>query len=277
MKIITTALLACMAGTILLQSCASQKEVESTQSIASRMNTKLTANDKKWNVHLQTINFVDKDPQSQGSKIYHALIPQPDPYIRSVAREVMRTLYYKPTDSIPMCRRLDYILKDDQGISAKGGGNGFINIFYSSRWVERSFRNNDTTSVDFETRGVLLHELTHAFQLEPQGIGAYGENPVVWEFIEGMADAVRIAAGGFHGEMDRPKGGSYHNGYRHVGYFLNWVKDKYNKNFLRAMNRSCLEVVPWSWNGALNYALGPGYDVDKLWHEYQVAVGDIKE
>src|SRR3712207_9449630 len=127
MKIITTALLACMAGTILLQSCASQKEVESTQSIASRMNTKLTANDKKWNVHLQTINFVDKDPQSQGSKIYHALIPQPDPYIRSVAREVMRTLYYKPTDSIPMCRRLDYILKDDQGISAKGGGNGFIN------------------------------------------------------------------------------------------------------------------------------------------------------
>lgn len=44
----------------------------------------------------------------------------------------------------------------------------------------------------FETRGVLLHELTHAYQLEPQGIGSYGTNRVFWAFIEGMADAVRV-------------------------------------------------------------------------------------
>ena len=49
----------------------------------------------------------------------------------------------------------------------------------------------------FETRGVLLHELTHAYQLEPQGIGSYGTNRVFWAFIEGMADAVRVANGGF--------------------------------------------------------------------------------
>ena len=51
----------------------------------------------------------------------------------------------------------------------------------------------------FETRGVLLHELTHAYQLEPQGIGSYGTNRVFWAFIEGMADAVRVANGGFDG------------------------------------------------------------------------------
>lgn len=247
--------------------------------IASRMSTKLTKKDKKWNAHLQDIRFIDKNPESKGSQIYHALIPNPNPYIRSVAREVMKTLYFSPKDSIPMCHRLDYIIREDRGISAKGGGNGYVNIFYSTNWVEKSFgRDRDTARVDFETRGVLLHELTHAFQLEPQGIGHYGgPNKAVWEMIEGTADAVRVAAGGFHGEQDRPKGGSYHNGYRYIGYFFNWVKDHKDKNFIRKMNQSCLKVVPWSWDGAVQYALGKGYTVDKLWHEYQVAVGDIKE
>ena len=132
--------------------------------------------------------------------------------------------------------------------------------------------------MDFETRGVLLHELTHAFQLEPQGIGPYGgPNKAVWELIEGMADAVRVSAGGFHGEQDRPKGGSYHDGYRYIGYFFDWVRRNKDKNFIRKMNKSCLEVVPWSWNGAVAYALGPGHTVDTLWHEYQVAVGDIRD
>ena len=27
----------------------------------------------------------------------------------------------------------------------------------------------------------------------------------------------------------------------------------------------------------IKYALGEEYDIDSLWHEYQVAVGDIKE
>ena len=91
-----------------------------------------------------------------------------------------------------------------------------------------------------------------------------------------MADAVRVANGGFHGEQDRPKGGNYMDGYRTTGYFLNWVKDHKDKYFIRKMNRSTLEVVPWSWDGAVKYALGKKYDIDALWHEYQVAIGDIK-
>ena len=231
----------------------------------------------RWDRHLDQIIFVNQAPQTQGSAIYHALIPNPDGYIRRVAREVMQCLYFSPSDSIPQLRRLRYILKDDPGISAKGGGGGFVEIFYSTRHVERSFVNQDTARVDFETRGVLLHELTHAFQLEPQGIGAYGENPVVWQLIEGTADAVRVACGGFHGEADRPKGGNYTNGYRHVGYFFDWLRRTKDKDFIRKINRSCLEVVPWSWDAAMSYALGRKCTADELWHEYQVAVGDVKE
>ena len=229
-----------------------------------------------WDRHLGQIIFVNEAPASSGSTIYHALIPDPDAYIRRVANEVLQTLYFSPADSIPQLHRLRYILKDDPGISAKGGGNGFVEIFYSTRHVEKSFANNDTARVDFETRGVLLHELTHAFQLEPQGIGSYGTNPVFWQIIEGTADAVRVACGGFHDETDRPRGGSYTNGYRHVGYFFDWLRRNKDKDFIRKINRSCIEVVPWSWDKAMSYALGRPCTADELWHEYQVAVGDIK-
>ena len=43
------------------------------------------------------------------------------------------------------------------------------------------------------------------------------------------------------------------------------------------MNRSTLEVIPWSWDGAVQYALGTQYTMDGLWHEYQLAVGDITQ
>ena len=244
-------------------------------SIARRMSTKLTEEDKRWNTHLRDISFVDLNPETKGSQIYHALISQPDPYIRSVAREVMKCLYFTPEDSIPMLKRLDYIIRDADGVSWKDGGNGFVNITYTTGHVERSFVDNDTARVDFETRGVLLHELTHAFQLEPQGIGPYGgPNKAVWEMVEGTADAVRVACGGFHGEKDRPKGGSYHDGYRYIGYFFNWIRETKDPDFIRKMNRSCLEIVPWSWNGAVEYALGKGYTIDTLWDEYMKAMGD---
>ena len=244
-------------------------------SIARRMSTELTADDRQWNRHLQAIRFTDHAPASRGSAIYHALIPNPDPYIRSVAREVMRCLYFTPDDSIPALQVLDYELRDADGVSWKSGGNGHVGITYTTRHIEHSFLDNDTARVDFETRGVLLHELTHAFQLEPQGIGPYGgPNKAVWELIEGMADAVRVACHGFHGESDRPRGGSYHDGYRHVGYFFNWIREHRDPDFIRKMNRSCLEVVPWSWDGAFAYALGPGHTADALWREYQAAIGD---
>lgn len=92
----------------------------------------------------------------------------------------------------------------------------------------------------FETRGVLLHELTHAYQLEPQGVGSYGDSPTFRAFIEGMADAVRIANGGFEGPSARPKGGSYMDGYRTTGYFLVWLRDHKDAEFLRKFNRSAL-------------------------------------
>ena len=115
--------------------------------------------------------FEDKAPETLGSDIYHRIIPDAESYIKEQARTVLATLYNSPEDSIPAVHKIHYTLEDINGISAKGGGNGDVTIFYSTRHIEKSFAANDTAKLFFETRGVLLHELTHAYQLEPQGIG----------------------------------------------------------------------------------------------------------
>ena len=222
------------------------------------------------------IVFEDKAPQTDGSAIYHGIISEPETYIREQARTVLATLYDSPADSIVKVDRIYYTLKDAPGISAKGGGDGYVSIFYSTRHIEQSFASRDTAKVLFETRGVLLHELTHAYQLEPHGTGTYNTNKIFWAFIEGMADAVRVANGGFDGPEARPKGGNYLDGYRTTGYFLVWLRDTYDPDFLVKFNRSALEVIPWSFDSAIKHILGPEYSIDGLWHEYQIAVGDIK-
>ena len=121
----------------------------------------------------------------------------------------------------------------------------------------------------FEIRGVLIHEFSHLVQKT----GAVGSNQP--SCIEGMADAVRVANGGFK-EGDRPIGGSYMNGYRHAGYFFVWLRDNKDPEFLRKLNKSTLEIIPWSFDGAIKHILGKDYQIDELWKEYQVAVGDIK-
>ncbi|MGN0311090.1 MAG: basic secretory protein-like protein [Bacteroides sp.] len=242
---------------------------------ACQNECKKQVSDDWSNYHVGYINFVDKAPESKGSAIYHQIITNPEAYITSQAKDVLSTLYFSPADSIVRVDTLHYSPLDIKGISAKDGGNGVVSIFYSTQHVEKSFAMNDTAKVLFETRGVLLHELTHAYQLEPQGIGNYGNSRVFWAFIEGMADAVRIANGGF-GEGSRPIGGSYMDGYRTAGYFFVWLRDNKDPDFLKKFNRSTLEVIPWSFEGAIQHVLGKEYHIDELWHEYQVAVGDIE-
>ena len=237
-----------------------------------------TVQNNQWkDYNVGKILFEDKSPESEGSRIYHSLIPNPEEYIAEQARTVLNTLYFSPDDSIVPVNNLYYTIEEMDGISGKGGGNGEVSIYYSTKYVAKSFTDNDTAKVFFETRGVLLHELTHAYQLEPQGIGTYGTSKVFWAFIEGMADAVRIANDGFKGEVDRPKGGNYMDGYRTAGYFFVWLRDNKDPEFLRKFNRTTLEIIPWSFNEAIKQVLGQEADIDALWREYQIAVGDIKE
>lgn len=238
--------------------------------------------EKKWNSYNPgDVVFRDEAPETEGSKIYHSIIPNPTPYIQENARRVLQTLYYGPKDkNIPALKTINYSLVNKDGVSWKYGGGDNVGICYTTGWIERSFQNQDTMRLDYETRGVLYHELTHAYQLSPKGCGEYDGKSEYWIFIEGMADAVRLTCGCFEQDFksqDRPKADTWRKGYRVTGYFLYWImKTKKDKNFLRKFNATANEINPWSWDKALKHVLGdkPENGVEELWNEYQHAIGD---
>lgn len=239
--------------------------------------------EKKWRKYNPgKINFVLESPETEGARIYSEIVKDPDTYITENARRVIQTLYFSPKDSIPCVTDIDYVVREFDGISYKSGDGNRVRIDFSTGWVEKSFAGGDTLKVDYETRGVIYHELTHAFQLCPQGAGVYDGKSPCWSFIEGTADAVRVACGCFDQDFsskDRPRGGSWMSGYRQTGYFLYWLSLTKDKDFIRKFNRTALDVVPWSWDEAMFHILGRDEKntVENLWNEYINAIGDEKE
>lgn len=224
--------------------------------------------DPKWSSFaFPEVKFNNKAAHTSGWNTYQRLIPEPERFIQQHALWVAQTLYWSDQDSIPGIKKINYSFEDIPGISAKGGQPPVINIFYSSRWVEKIDSTKGDEQILYETRGVLYHELTHGFQLEPQGIGGYKQGTEFWAFIEGMADAVRFQCG-FFPVSNRKAGGNWMDGYQRTGFFLQWLTCK-DPDFLRKFNKSTLEVIPWGFDKAIKHVLGSSYSIDGLWQEYQ--------
>lgn len=228
---------------------------------------------QKWNApewnkfRYPEIVFKNKASDTEGWRIYDSLVPNPASFIQQHALWVAQTLYFSTDDSIPDIQTVFYDFEDKEGISAKGGEPPAVQIFYSSRWVELIYKRDGTHQVLYETRGVLYHELVHAYQAQPKGCGTYADGGEFWIFTEGLADAVRFH-NGFFPITDRKPGGSWKDGYRKTGYFLQWLTSK-DPNFLRKFNKTGIDFETWSFDRALQFIFGENVTTDQLWDEYQ--------
>lgn len=207
------------------------------------------------------------DPQTEGAAIYAQLVQDPDAYIRYHARKVAEILFYAAADSMNTVGQIDYTLKDYAGISAKSGVPAQTAIVYSTQHIEKS-AGESLAKLDFETRGVLYHELVHAYQFEPKGIGSYGTNKEFWACIEGLADAVRTEAGMFDLARFRKPGGTWLDGYKTTGFFLQWLTTK-NPDALREFHKTVRDLDPWSFDGAMKMMFGEQSGIEPMWAEYQ--------
>lgn len=225
--------------------------------------------DEAWrDFRYPEVNFTVKDPDTRGAALYGELVQDPEAYVRYHTRKVAEILFYTARDSMPDVRTIDYTLRDVDGISAKGGRPPRVNIFYSTRHVERSAEKS-MYRLDFETRGVLYHELTHAYQFNPKGIGSYGTNKECWACIEGLADAVRAEAGLFEGGFrTRRPGGHWLDGYRTTGFFIQWLTTK-DPDAIRKFHLTVRDMEKWSFDGAMKAIFGPDSGIEHLWNEYQ--------
>lgn len=213
------------------------------------------------------VRFEVAAPATEGAALYARLVQRPDDYIRYHARKVAEQLFYSAADTMNAVGRIDYVLEDYDGVSAKSGDPAATSIVYSTRHIERSARES-LARLDYETRGVLFHELVHAYQFEPRGIGTYATNREFWACIEGLADAVRAQAGYFDTEALRRPGGHWLDGYRTTGFFLQWLTTL-RPDALREFHATVRDLEPWSFDKAMHAMFGPEKGIEQMWAAYQ--------
>lgn len=213
------------------------------------------------------VDFKVLDPHTKGAAIYADLVQDPDEYIRYHARKVAEILFYTAKDTMNNVQTIHYTLKDYEGVSAKSGNPPAIAIEYSTQHIEKS-AGESLYKLDFETRGVLYHELVHAYQFEPKGIGSYSTNKEFWACIEGMADAVRAEAGFFDWSTRKP-GGNWMDGYRTTGFFLQWLTTK-DPDAIRKFHLTVRDLEVWSFDKAIKSVFGQTSGIESMWNEYQV-------
>ncbi len=215
------------------------------------------------------IIFQNKDPNSQGSKYYNQLVQKSDEYIQYHALKVAEILFDNALE-VPNIGTLQYILNNFNGISMKYGAPPLITIEFSTPYITQC-AGESFTKLDQETRGILFHELTHAYQYEPQGIGDYSSSLIFVACVEGLADAVRAEAGYFDLKNQRKPGGSWLEGYQTFGFFIQWLTNK-DSDAIRKFNKSVRDLNPWNIDGAMKYIFGTDASFHDLWEEYQTFI-----
>ena len=205
--------------------------------------------------------IVDKDNGStEGSKLVKKMIPDLEQFIKDISLGVCKTLYKSP-DEVPSFETLIFELEATDGVAYKMGNNPRIKIHMSTKYLEGQYKRMGDEAITYEIAGINWHELTHAYQHSPRAAGSdrFGA-------VESMADAVRITAGYHKTRKPRP-GGNWNDGYTTGGFFIEWIQNKYDKEFVYKFNQSCKDIRPWSWDKACNKIVGK--DVQALWNEYQ--------
>lgn len=213
------------------------------------------------------IEFENEAENTLGSQQYYKLVQNPDNFIRYHAQKVAEILFYTDRDTMNDIQKIAYKLSDYKGISAKSGQPPVVSIVYSTQHIEKSAEES-LFKLDFETRGVLFHELTHAYQFEPHGIGSYSTNKIFWACIEGLADAVRAEAGFFDIKKLRKPGGHWLDGYQTTGFFLQWLTTK-DPDAIKKFHLTVRELPIWSFDLAMKQVFGPDSGIELLWNEYQ--------
>ncbi len=220
-----------------------------------------------WNDFIYpTVTIVDKDQgQTQGSQLVQRLFPNLEDSIKEIAKGVC-LLLYKDVSEIPYFKELQFELEYRDGVAYKAGNPPKITVNLSTKYLESQYSQQGDDGIIYEINGVNWHELTHAYQYVPKNCGGYLSGTEFFGFIEGTADAVRILSG-YHSNRKPSPGGSWTSGYTTSGFFIEWLVNNYDSDFLYKLNQSCQTIDPWSYDAACNNILGKG--VKHLWDEYQ--------
>lgn len=205
------------------------------------------------------IDFRIEEPDSQ-AKDFKLYVPDLEDLIKKEALSVSKLLYDSPTD-VPPLDSIIYTVCKFEGLAGKGGEKPTVIFVFGSQYFATLV---DSTLTKEEIRqeivGVMVHEMCHAYQLDCKYEGDG------WSVIEGIADAVRYLEG--YVDPARQKvGGSWQDGYKTTGFFMVWIMQNKDPDFLKKVNQSLGENYDWHWDE--NIQKITGQSIESLWQEYQ--------
>jgi len=224
-----------------------------------------------------SINLTHTDTVSQGYKRALRVIPDLKKTINDITLGVCKQLY-KNVSEIPDFETLNFTFNWSDVLAAKGGNATSMELWFSTKYIQNALKYEPDHAVKYEIYGVLWHELTHGYQFSPSTINdQYKRGTDYFAFLEGEADLVRINAG-FH-KTRHPDLGSdghkYLSGYTTTGFFLHWITNTYDKDFIYKFNASVKTIKPWSYQAAFQQILQQ--DVAALWLTYETYVQNYKK
>ncbi len=221
-----------------------------------------------------TLQFQNNAMGTSGGMAIDRLVPDPETFLRDHVLDVARTLYFKADDqNLPTVNSITVIV--DPSFTAHPAqkedldNNSYIIRLNPGHFEGAALATDQKKMLELE--GVMNHELTHIYQAQPRGAGAYDGSSPYWAFIEGTADAVRPLLGPYADGAPAMPGGTWMSGYRTTGWFLVWLTDTKDADFMRKFNRTAVQLNPWSWDSAMENIFGEGVTTQELWDEYQAS------
>ena len=215
------------------------------------------------------ISLTPTDTVSEGYKRALTVIPDFKKAINEITLGVCKQLY-RNISEVPEFDKVNFTFNWSNTLAAKGGSASEMELWFSTKYIQNALKNEPDDAVKYELYGVLWHELTHGYQFSPSTADdQYKRGYDYFAFLEGEADLVRINAG-YH-KTRHPDLGidnyKYLSGYTTTGFFLKWIVDNYDKDFIYKFNASVKSIKPWSYKAAIHQLLQK--DVDTLWLEYE--------
>lgn len=209
------------------------------------------------------ITYTNEDSLGKG-EYFTAIFGSPGETLKELVLGVCKQLYKDPAEP-PQVVQISLIIKDFDGVAYASGSSTNKTITFSSNYLKQKMDQGKSASeITFELKGVFTHELTHVYQFscEYQNDG--------WSLIEGVADAVRYLAG-YDLLSRRHTGGTWIDGYTSTGFFIVWLQENKDNEFLYKLNMYALFHYQFYWEAAMNEILEAS--VKPLWEEYQTAIG----
>lgn len=203
-----------------------------------------------------------RNDHSAGGELFNKLVPDPNLYLREIAQKVARTLY-KQANEVPAFSTLELHIErwenEPNGVAWKSGDPPRITVNVNAYYLEKIAAQG--VNVAEEVKGILYHEMTHAYQ---------HSNGMDLPAVEGVADTVRYL-NGYIPVSFRRAGGKWADSYKTTAFFFAWLQEKKGfGDFTVCFNQQAKPGNSgWTWNGAIASCAGKG-DTQMLWNEYQV-------